>query len=674
MTVTTNQTFPLASDLDLKGYGDLPKSGQFYNIDNDFQDSEIEALLTALAKKIQGTYVGAQWKLVREAISKVGNNGYKAHTSSLVVEFEGKPSFLIGSKASERRYGYIVLIEFTLLGKTPAPKFWFVQRLNCPDPKSYFPDPLPGSYPKPTGIPNTVFVEPFTANLDLRIESLSMHPLGLNKLALRRKLLEAYDVRAVTSSLGLNRTVAGAMKVVNDDSNLRTVLRPRNKRLQQSGGRCDLSELINWAGELCHQFDDASHATGLSSPFLSAFAESVNSIKGMAANACMLEVWILRDRANPRRHDQIEFFNDIKGSRVKLSSKEVETMLSAMEEILPLSTGTVVGSFVGSFAKNSFVSNLKIDVMTRTCKLHLQNCNIIVSERNGKSTIDTSLSKYINDSKLFRVTLDNGSVLFSSSGIHRDGDLKNSAALLLSIIRVNPKLCRAKTEKGDENLKASKFESTSVFSLIEKELAKNEEWVLCDDSSDEWADYVSLSTNGADGPVLRWYHAKLHRHYDSKTKKLLAVSASQAMRSATKLQEVVGQAVKNLGRVRLQQPDSDITSRVALWEKAYAWPDGDKLVSSMPRLRKYPNGVSGGAKARVNAFLKQCSASGSSPITRVEVSLVIPNYSKASLVKSFAKLGSKNASKTAPQVFWLLSGFMSNCIEANVAPVIYCRD
>lgn len=662
------------SDLDLTKFGDLPRSGQFYKIDKNFQKNQIKALLTALKNKICGSYVGATWQIERKAIAPTGSTGYIAHASALVVEFEAESSFMINSLVRERRYGYIVLVELTLHERNAEPKYVFVQRLHCPDPESHFPYPLPSRFPELTALPSAVFLEPFTSNSDLRIESLSMHPLGLNKLALRRKLLEAYDVRKVTSTLGLSRTIAGAMKIVDEVSNLRTVLRPRNKRLQQSGGRCDFDELVGWAAAICRLFNQVSTTRGLSSPFLSAFAEAVSSINGMTADACMLEVWILRDRADPLHKDQIEFFNDSNGTKVKLTDQQVDTMFSNMEEIIVLSRIAATGSFVGTFGKGGFVHDLKIEVMTRTCKLSLPHCNIIVSQRSGRDTIETPLAKYINDSKLFRITLDNGSVLFSSSGIHRDGELKKSASLLLSIIRTSPKLDNAKTEKGKQQLKALKFELTSVFSLIETDLAKKEEWLLCDDSGDEWGDYVSLSMNGSGGPLLRWYHAKLHRHYDLKTKKLLAVSAGQPMRSASKLQEVVGQAVKNLGRVRFQQSDRDITSRVNLWIKDYAWPDGGKLVSAMPRLRKSPRGLPANAKVRVNTFLQRCTEAGSSPATRVEVALVIPNYSKASFENSFKKLGTTKATKTAPQLFWLLSGFMNNCIEANVTPVIYCRN
>jgi len=157
-------------------------------------------------------------------------------------------------------------------------------------------------------------------------------------------------------------------------------------------------------------------------------------------------------------------------------------------------------------------------------------------------------------------------------------------------------------------------------------------------------------------------------------KKPLAAAANRPMRSASKLQEVVGQAVKNLGRVRLQQPNQNVEDRISNWAKVYAWPDGKKLVSSMPRLRKSPQGLPVSMTSRIKAFLNACSVAGASPVTPVEVALAIPNYSKGGLESSFPKIRTKSMAKTTPQVSWLLSGFMSNCVEVNVVPVIYCRD
>jgi hypothetical protein len=628
---------------------------------------------------MHGGKPSAEWSMVRLGLVGPWQSATcTAYGSALVAKFDNEPSFLLGSSATDQRHGYVLLIEVTLdKAKRSEQKFLFVQRLYCPDPLSFFPDPLPSAYPNVTPLTGAVFLEPFTGNSDTRIESLSMHPLGLSKLALRRKLLEAYDVRSTTSSLGLSRTVAGAMKVFDATSNRRTMLRPRNKRLQQSGGRCGFADLVKWVTEMCSEFHNARNSKGLSSPFLSAFAEAVSDISGKTADVCLLEAWVLRDRAQLSTNDKLDFFDNSGSSPQQLTPHQLESTLSALEDFVTLSPTSAPGVFVGKFAPVGLVTDLKIEVMTRTCKLTLPNCHLTVSTGGPGNRISVPLAKFLNDSKLFRITLDNGNILFSSSGIHRDGDMKKSASLLLSIIRTNSKLGRARTEKGKQKTNAGRFDASSVFSLIETRIARTEEWLLCDDSADEWADYVSLSNTSSNGRILRWYHAKLHRHYakaDTARKNPLTVSVSAGMRSASKLQEVVGQAVKNLGRVRLQQPDQDIDDRVELWKEDYAWPDGKKLVSAMPRLRKCPAGLSANATTRIKAFLKECAAAGNSPITRVEVALVIPNYSKARLENSFKKLGAASMAKTTPQVFWLLSGFMSNCIEANVTPVIYCRD
>ncbi|WP_321877355.1 hypothetical protein [Paraburkholderia bannensis] len=678
--MTTNSV-AIPDPLDLIAFGNFPRNGQFYTIDKEFSDKSIRSLLDTLWQKIDASKSHSRWKVERKEFKGKGHGmSYTAYASALVTEFEDEPSFLSATSVTELRHGYILLVEFVLTdGAATTQRYLFVQRLFCPDPILCFPDLSGVPFPEVTPLPNAVFLEPFTGlGSDARIESLSMHPLGLSKLALRRKLLEAYDVGITMSSLGLSRTVAGAMKVYDGNSNRRTLLRPRNKRLQQSGGRCDFGGLMEWAFELCVSFYNARSSSCLSSPFLSAFAESVSDIGGKIAEVCMVEAWILRDQSQLSSIEGIEFFEDIKPSQRKLTSQEIESLLSDLEKFVMLSPGTKAGVFTGKFSTSGFVTDLKIEVTKRTCRFFLPKCAILVAKKKGQVEGEkpVSLEKFINDSKMFRVTMDNGSILFSSNGIHRDGNLKKSASLLLSIIRTSSKLDTAETEKGDEATNAPEFSLSSVFSLVERELASKDEWLLCDDSMDEWGDYVSLSGSNADGQILRWYHAKLHRHYDKADKAKtnpLPVSANRPMRSASKLQEVVGQATKNLGRVRLQSSDKDVAARIDLWDKVYAWPDGQKLVSAMPRLRKLPSGLPTDATKRVEKFLAACATAGSSPLTRVEVALVIPNYSKKNFVTAFKKLGTTTAS-TTPQLFWLLSGFMSNCIEANVTPVIYCRE
>jgi hypothetical protein len=672
----TTTTTPAADPLNLIQYGDLPRSGQFYRIDKDFLNPDINALLTVLHLKMCTNNPGSKWSTVRQ--SQTGSwttKGCRVVASALVAQFDDEPSFLDGaSSVKDSRHGYVILAEITLDQTSPIEqRFLFIQRLCCPDPLMWQPDPLPSTYPIVDPLPEEVFLEPFTSDAATRIESLAMHPLGISQRALRRKLLEAYDIRSTTSSLGLNRTVAGAMKVFNANLSRRTTLRPSNKRLQQSGGRCSFIGLMEWAVTICDQFYNSRNALALSSPFLSAFAEAVSNISSMTAEVCLVEAWILRERTELTSSDKLEFFDGSVTPARRLTAQEVEDILENLEQFVLLKA-TPTGAFVGTFASTGPVTNLKIEVMTKTCKLTLPKCRLLVSSGTGEGQV--ALAKYLNDSKFFRITLDGGKVLFSSSGIHRDGNLKKSASLLMSIIRSERQLGHAKTEKGDQLSNAANFDSSSVFSLIETKIANGADWLLCDDSSDEWADYISLS-DGINGKVLRWYHAKLHRHYDKADKKKqnpLAVSTFKGMRSATNLQEVVGQAVKNLGRVRLQQPDIDIDNRISLWSSPYAWPDGKKLVSAMPRLRHTPSGISTNPKTQVKAFLKKCAEAGSSPATRVEVAIVTPNYSETALNSMLMKLGTSGMVKTAPQVFWLLSGFMSSCVEAGVSPVIYCRD
>jgi len=185
---------------------------------------------------------------------------------------------------------------------------------------------------------------------------------------------------------------------------------------------------------------------------------------------------------------------------------------------------------------------------------------------------------------------------------------------------------------------------------------------------------LSFENTGV-GPKITWLHAKVKRKKDGSGALKSMGSGKRGSSSASGLQEVVGQAVKNLGRLRLRRNSDGVTGaagRSGKWLENYQWPDdATGTVAGFKRLCTSP---AGGVPTTtdIDAMLKDFDAAANNSNTVYEVALVVPNYRRSTLQNVFKNLGTSRSSETAPQLFWLLSGFMSSCIEVGARPIIYC--
>lgn len=671
-----------ANQLDLSQNGKLPICGQFFSLSRQFTSNEIAEVLASLKLGLCGLALPLgtkDWYCIQQAENGTLNGiGWGAKTSALVAEFSGAPTFLDASNPIERRYGYVILMEIELDIGNSKPNYLFVQRLHIGDP--CVAEVASGTKPACTPLGFETFLEPFT-DKGTRIESIAMRPMGISRLDLRRKVLDSHDVQATISSLGLNRIVHGALRVVQEGgstSNRRLSLSPRQRKLKQAGDKLSLSDLAQWAAGIAIEFDKAKAVANLTSSFLRSFAKPTITLAGATAQSVLIDTAVLRELLDVG-NGAYQIVDMAKAADVSPRSSVIfDALLTAMDDAIHLKP--VVGApqrFVGAIA-NAKPVEVHVDVRSRTCTLSLKNCDwgVKPNAHAGAITAPIPLGRFINEKKAFRVALNNGTMLYCSEGAFSDGDISQSAKLLLNIIRpmaaaLNPVV----TEKGNPVQGATTFDPTSSFYVIENTLSASHPWLLCDDSNNEWCDFMSLRlpTPLATGPSeVRWYHAKVNRRKDQNGN-YIPMGLTKGAVSATGLQEVVGQAIKNLGRIRMQSKHSDVKERSKFWKTDYVWPDATRTASSMPRLKFMVGGATTRTPASVSNFLKDYETALSNPHTLFEVALVVPNYKKITLENAFKRLGSKYASQTATQIFWLLSGFMHSCLEIGVRPVIYTR-
>ena len=251
---------------------------------------------------------------------------------------------------------------------------------------------------------------------------------------------------------------------------------------------------------------------------------------------------------------------------------------------------------------------------------------------------EQTLAQFINRQNAFQVTYDDPTAVYWSGKPFRDPGIGGRLASFMTSFKPTVGLELMKDEKGDARMKKTdtKFKDDCLFGFIENnvELGKDADFLICDDLGDEWADYIAIK----DGKYIKFIHAK---HNDD------GISASA-------FQEVVAQAIKNLGNMNnLPEMDRKKTNWKTPW-------NGTKV----NRLRKGSN-----MDDAIEAYRRTVAR----PNADKEVCLVIDFVSHKRLeteMKLFVEKKSKEYQ--LQQMFWLITTFIAACLDSATKPKIYC--
>lgn len=644
----------------------LPASGQFYTIDRllgacevgDWLDSVRVNSVTNPCADLGYHMVVHQTAIIQVSTTKIGTK-----SSYVVFENEVEPSFWEKKHTSaaslpERRYGYCLICEIDI----GTDSFLFIQRLQAVNPLPHLLSALDVALPLPNVRQLTPyqFMHPWFHE-DTRIERLSLRPMSLSSTALRKKTLEASDVRSTLSTLGIQRVVPGAMQVKGASKlalslNLggRFSLLPKSQRLSQKVERKRLSDLIEWAARAAAAFHYSKGAAKYPIDLLRALAQPLTTLSGERADSLLIECQILLDRVTA---NQLQIYWN-GAATAKRDSDVIDSLDEAIGlSPLPLSSGKLSHvAFSGDFAVPDRYGNVlgaKVTVNTSTVSLQLTGAASytvvdVVEYPDGRAI---PLSTYIAEQKLYRVSMSGGGKLFCSEGAFTESRMNQSAEQLLQIFDELSGAAYVTSEKGLPKTNSRVFPKHSSFRMLIDQIGKHHA-LVCDDSTTEWCDFLAISSRGANKTV-QWLHAKVKGTKSGKST------------SASNLQDVVGQAIKNLSYLRLTKQQAITAKKRSFWDADYRVPM--KNLTKIPRF--YPNG----SIATLPDFLDQLDRSASDPHARYIVGIVVPTISKTHIEKEFAKLGSGAASPEVIQMFWLLSGFMHSCLEVNARPVVYCR-
>jgi hypothetical protein len=235
----------------------------------------------------------------------------------------------------------------------------------------------------------------------------------------------------------------------------------------------------------------------------------------------------------------------------------------------------------------------------------------------------------------FSVSFSSPEYFYTGGKLYRKAGFAQEVSQVRRFLHVHAPLDTAASEKGGPYKNdAVAFEDDSIFRVVETSLAGADSHLWCCDLGDEWADYIGVAP-----ARVTFYHCK----------------DGSPTTGASDFQIVVGQALKNLARIRFRREEMESKLHRARVREHWG-------ATQIPLLAK----DSGGWSALENSL----AAAIADPDSTWQVALVVTALSLQDFDNAAAQYG---PTPHFIQLVWLLSAFISACRERDAQPRIYCR-
>lgn len=494
---------------------ETPANGQIFALRKPLSKNAALRALEAASVKADGNAV---LKIVRERRAIAGEEYF---ASLICFRLSGPPAFFPNSGLEERTWGFLLLLEVPVdeawhLGiyKHGAASLTEWQEKHC------------------TALPRTKLAHAFGDRA--AVGKLTTRRMAGTKHEVRRASYEAPDLQTSLPMMAASRTAISSVRF--DGSNGSFSVTPSTSRVQRSGGRCVVDQLAAVVRLVA-----SSVKAGKTHPFLETFAQAVplsELPKGITPTSILFD-WcelLENDALELRRASPI---GGGPGAKVK---KRV--LLRLLGETIPVLSSGGGGQFarvpskpLGNFSATKHRYSLK----------SLLGASLCVTDTRLAGTAPVPLAKWVRESDAFAITFTSPQYFYCDGALFFRAAFAKDVALVRKSLQAEPALAIATSEKG-KPLPAktdSVFPADSIFGIVEHTLYSRRDWLCCADLNDEWADYLCLR----DGKLI-FIHCK----------------AGDLSKGASCFHEVVGQGLKNLGRV-CSTPDEFAAKVESSWGK-----------------------------------------------------------------------------------------------------------
>lgn len=473
---------------------------------------------------------------------------------------------------------------------------------------------------------STIFVHNET-----NIEKISLNNTSTLPNSMKTKIYEAENLKDSLPTYGVAKYVPNTLRLNNNSE--KTSVTFNTSRVNNYGDKRYIYELITWGADVIQKIDNYV----VRNTFIDVFAEPIE-YSDFANELRPISILVNTSKIHTDiENHSISHFAIQKDDIIKhIPTKKV---LEALKQVFPI-ISQVIGEDEVFTLETSLTEDIEVNINRKSITLKSKKASkILIFFDDGSYT---PLINYLNSYNDYTINFENLDLIYYHKKLFKDSNLLNTVNAFLNVFAGIPILERSTSEKGDFTEESTGFTERSLFNYIDTIVIGTSQYSFLDDLGDEWGDFIMLNENR-----LSFIHAK---HGTSRM-------------SASAFQEVVGQALKNIGNFNPTIDRIDGHKRRS-WSSVYSIDDVRTRINRLRIGDNLDNGISTYKTLLLNPNVKR------------EIILVIDFISKENLQRNLERL--QNAEAFAErnqviQILWIISGLINCCIENGIDIYIHCR-
>ena len=581
----------------------LSEAAYFYYLNTQLSKAFINKLFTSVSTKKFGTYTA---RVVNELYSL---DGIDISYSLCIFKYKDTPNFLNDSgDEKELKYAYLLMIQYS--------NMLIINKRNISGLNTLLKNFI-------TEVDYATISRLFL-NTDSSFEKLSMLNMDINNDVVRKRNIEAIDLRKSFSPIYSSKYIINHLRIQNYDTRISLAL--NTSKINKLGRKVSFDEYLRWSIEVV----DTVNTFESTESYLDNFALPVNT----------------REELQRLHPTSILFvFNDLIDDLEKGLIEETAYLYKNKHRKISLDKYLEQFNTFFEFESNDSV------LLPNTYKINnLTDKNLILKKNQSYLSLNSiklkniiikyqsktmSFMEYINKNQNFIVTFSEINYVYANKKLFKDAQLLGNLDTLLDVLEPYDSLSTINSEKGNYTPTSTEFDRNSLFSFIENTLATNVDYLFCDDLGNEFADFISIRNSKS----VCYYHAK----------------NGNSNLSASDFHVVIGQALKNIGNMNMSTTDLD--------RKLLRW--NSNISGTNIALKRIGDSIERGGQSLIKTL--------NSPNSFKEIYIVVNFLSKSALEEGLISLKNGHPCRNEIiQILWLLSSFISTCKELGIIARITC--
>ncbi len=453
---------------------------------------------------------------------------------------------------------------------------------------------------------------------EVEFQKISLRNMTISDRALRSKSYEAADLKGLMSTHAAGRSIPFYLKI-REGSKIKTIT-TNTGRMVESSNRRTMDRVAVWLKKQINLLTQPN----TNKPFLGSFAKLVelsDVLQITKPKAILIENSSLFERLEKEGLPlQYKMTNN---KTINVSQRVKEKTYLFLEKVYELDAdGKVTDPKVRS----------RIRINNNTITFTSQPLRKLRTVENGKPI---TLQRYIIKNGFYSVCFENSKYMYFMNNCFEDSSGISEIDSILDILLPKNEILAAQSEKGEIANESTGFDENSLFGIVEN-IHNDDDYIFCDDLGIEWADHITL--NKAES-CINFIHSK---HGNTTT-------------SASKLHDVVGQGIKNLGNMIFSKKDF-LNKNQSKFITEYSNSQIQRTrKGSQHELENYIDTLLSDYKLHRKCILN-CSF-----------------ISKGAIAQAFKNIkDNNNVTGHSIQLMWIISSFAHAAKDMNIIPIIYC--